>query len=127
MSFTFYVDPALSAAYVRISGRVKAEDFSAAAQALYANSEMSLAYNVLWDLTGVIELDLLPEGVDLLTSDKKTRDMQVEGVGGRIAILVNRFVLEMAASLASVLGSTDVRPVQVFKSEQAACAWHCTS
>lgn len=114
---TYTIDAERACACVRLAGRIGRPHILAAHHDLHADPAWHPRLRVLWDLSGITELSLLPADVEALLCAFREEPRCV----GRAAILAPRDVLyAISALIAHRLSSHEVG---VFHSPHAAAEW----
>lgn len=122
MPFDYYIDPALKAGFVRLTGYVDADQVRDVANKLYENPRWQPHYVSLWDFRETKEVDISLEGSKALIRQKLDRDAHGRHYG-KIAAVINRETVMDWGRFIEVSASTSQREMKTFSTQKEALEW----
>lgn len=114
------VRPGKRLAMVRLTGLVSGQEIAAAAVELSARPDWDPAFRVIWDATGVDELDVPTESFEVLLEQE--RRFRAEGEDGELVFVVRDEVWASLVTLFSRKMRAEARPTTVVPTLDAAYA-----
>lgn len=121
MPVAYAIAPESGVVYVALIGRIEGAAIMDATATLYADPAWENDYDMVWDGSEISELALTPADTDGFM--QQAAHNVAAGHAGRIAVVVNREVVELIAHLYRHRLGAMGRPFELFDTLNAAAGW----